>query len=324
VERDVTSTHGDHAEEKSMSIQPVAKARRSLVTIGVGALVVVAALVLVVVLSIDFTAARVISSEGTSVLGAKTSVGGAHIALLGGTSSVSGLRVAQPEGFGEGDMLSLDRTAVTVRLPALIGERIEIDEVALTGLAVAVVSKDGTINLQKVADNVQKSMSSTEAEPAPAEVKPGKEVLIRKLVVRDIDVTATGMGMTVTGNPVKIRIPDITLDNVSSANAQDSLTSEITSQVLQSVVAGVLKSNVEGLSDTALAGLNSAGTTLNTAIEQFSETAKVAAAKLSEGLKGATKDLEGAGEKAKEGVGELGKDLKGIFGGKNGPAGSSN
>jgi hypothetical protein len=307
-----------------MSTPSVAKGRRSLVTIGVGALVVVAALVLAFVLSIDFTAARVISSEGTSVLGAKTSVGGAHIALLGGTSSVSGLRVAQPEGFGEGDMLSLDRTAVTVRLPALIGERIEIDEVALTGLAVAVVSKDGTINLQKVADNVQKSMSGTDAAPAPSDEKPGTEVLIRKLVVRDIDVTATGMGMTVTGNPVKIRIPDITLENVSSASAQDSITSEITSQVLQSVVAGVLQSNVEGLSDTALAGLNSAGSTLSTAIEKFSETAKVAAAKLSESLKGAGTGLEDAGKKAAEGVEGIGKGLQGILGGKNGPAGSSN
>ena len=275
-----------------MSIQAVAKGRRSLVTIGVGALVVVAALVLALVLSIDFAAARVISSQGTSVLGAKTAVGGAHIALFGGTSSVSGLRVAQPAGFGEGDMLSLDRTSVTVRLPALMGERIEIDEVALTGLAVAIVSKDGKINLQAVADNVQKSMSDTSAKPAPVEEKPGKEVLIRKLVVSDIDVTATGMGMTVTGNPVKVRIPNITLENVSSANAEESITS-------------------------AVAGLNSAGGTLGTAIEKFSDTAKQTAAKLSEGL-------EGAGDGIKKGVDELGKGLQGIFGGKNGPAGSSN
>ncbi|MBU3728333.1 MAG: hypothetical protein FGM37_03675 [Phycisphaerales bacterium] len=307
-----------------MSTEAAVKGRRSLVTIGVGSLIVIAALVLAVVLSVDFAAARVIGSQGTSVLGTKTSVGGAHIALLGGTSSVSGLRVAQPAGFGEGDMLALDRTSVTVRLPALLGERVEIDEVSLTGLKVALVGKDGTLNLQKVAENVQKSMAGTGAKPAPKDEKAGTEVLIRRLVVSDIDVTATGMGMTVTGNPVKVRIPNITLENVSSANAEDSITSEITSQVLQSVVAGVLKSNVEGLSDTALAGLNSAGGTLNAAIEQFSETAKVAAAKLSEGLKGATKGLEGAGEKATKGVGELGKDLKGILGGKNGPAGSSN
>lgn len=307
-----------------MSTQASIRGRRSIATIAVGSLIVVAALVLALVLSVDFAAARVISSQGTSVLGAKTSVGGAHIALLGGTSSVSGLRVAQPAGFGEGEMLSLDRTAVTVRLPALMGERVEIDEVALTGLKVALVGKDGKINLQTVADNVQKSMSDTGAKPAPKQEKEGKEVLIRKIIVSDIDVTASGMGMTVTGNPVKVRIPNITLENVSSANAEDSITSEITSQVLQSVVSGVLKSNVEGLSDTALAGLNAAGGTLNTAIEQFSETAKVAAAKLSEGLKDATKGLEGAGEKTKEGMGELGKDLKGIFGGKNGPAGSSN
>lgn len=307
-----------------MSIQAVAKGRRSLVTIGVGALVVVAAVVLAVVLSIDFTAARVISSQGTSVLGAKTSVGGAHIALLGGTSSVSGLRVAQPEGFGEGDMLSLDRTSVTVRLPALLGERIEIDEVALKGLAVALVSKDGKINLQAVADNVQKSMSDTTEKPAPAKEKPGKEVLIRKLVVSDIDVTATGMGMTVTGNPVKVRIPNITLENVSSTNAEESITSEITSQVLQSVVAGVLKSNVEGLSDTALAGLNAAGGTLSTAIEKFGETAKETAAKLAESLKETTKGLGGAGGEIKKDLDGVGKGLQGIFGGKTGPAGSSN
>ena len=307
-----------------MSIQTVAKGRRSLVTIGVGALVVAAAVLLALVLSIDFTAARVISSQGTSVLGAKTSVGGAHIALFGGTSSVSGLRVAQPSGFGEGDMLSLDRTSVTVRLPALLGERVEIDEVSLSGLDVAIVSKDGKINLQAVADNVQKSMSDTTAKPAPAGEKPGKEVLIRKLVVSDIDVTATGMGVTVTGNPVKVRIPNITLENVSSANAEESITSEVTSRVLQSVVAGVLKSNVEGLSDTALAGLNAAGGTLNTAIEQFSETAKVAAAKLAEGVKGATKDLEGAGKELEKDLNGAGKGLQGILGGKTGPAGSSN
>jgi len=307
-----------------MSIQTVAKGRRSLVTIGVGALVVAAAVVLALVLSIDFTAARVISSQGTSVLGAKTSVGGAHIALFGGTSSVSGLRVAQPSGFGEGDMLSLDRTSVTVRLPALLGERVEIDEVSLSGLDVAIVSKDGKINLQAVADNVQKSMSDTTAKPAPAGEKPGKEVLIRKLVVSDIDVTATGMGVTVTGNPVKVRIPNITLENVSSANAEESITSEVTSRVLQSVVAGVLKSNVEGLSDTALAGLSAAGGTLNTAIEKFSDTAKVAAAKLTEGVKGATKDLEGASKDLEKGLEGAGKGLQGILGGKTGPAGSSN
>lgn len=300
-----------------MATQEVGKGRRSLVRVGVGALVVVAAIALALVLSIDFVAARVISSEGTSVLGAKTSVGGAHIALMGGTSSVSGLRVAQPEGFGEGDMLSLDRTAVTVRLASLMGERVEIDEVSLTGLAVSLVSKDGKINLQAVADNVQKSMSEASAKPAPKEGEPGKEVLIRKLVVSDIDVTATGMGMTVTGNPVKVRIPNITLENVSSSNAEDSITSEVTSRVLQSVVTGVLKSNVEGLSDTALAGLNSAGGTLGTAIEKFSDSATQAAGKVAEGLKDTGKDLE-------KGLDGVGKGLQGIFGGKSGTAGSSN
>jgi hypothetical protein len=141
-------------------------------------------------------------------------------------------------------------------------------------------------------------------------------VVIRKLVVSDIDVTATGMGMTVTGNPVKVRIPDITIENVSSANAEASITSEITSQVLQSVVAGVLKSNVEGLSDTALAGLNAAGGTLNAAIDKFSETAKVAAAELSAGLKD-------AGKGPKKEIKEIGNELKGILGGKSGAAGSS-
>jgi hypothetical protein len=299
-----------------MSSETSSKRPRSTIAIVGGSLAVIAALGLVLVLSIDFVAARVISSEGTSVLGAKTSVGGAHIALLGGTSSVTGLRVAQPEGFGEGDMLKLDRTAVSVRLSALMGERIEIDEVSLTGLAVELVSKDGTINLQTVANNVQKSMSDTSAKPAPAQEKPGKEVLIRRLVVKDIDVTATGMGMTVTGNPVKVRIPDITLENVSSANAEDSITSEITSQVLQSVVTGVLKSNIEGLSDTAMAGLNSAGSTLGTAIDKFSDTAKQTAAKFSEGL-------EGAGNGIKKDVDDLSKGLKGIFGGKDAPSGSS-
>lgn len=299
-----------------MDTQSVGKGRRPLVRIAVGALVAIAVLALAFVLSIDFVAARVISSEGTSVLGAKTSVGGAHIALLGGTSSVSGFRVAQPEGYGAGNMLSLDRTAVTVRLPALLGERVEIDEVSLSGLAVALVSKDGKVNLQAVADNVQKSMSDASAKPAPAKETGGKEVLIRKLVVSDIDVTATGMGMTVTGNPVKVRIPNITLENVSSANAEDSITSEITSRVLQSVVAGVLKSNVEGLSDTALAGLNSAGGTLGTAIEKFGDTARQAAAKMAEGLKGAGTDIE-------KDLGGVGKGLQGILGGK-GSAGSSN
>lgn len=305
-------------------MQAFTKGRRSVVTYGVGALVVIAAAALAVVLSIDFAAARIISSQGTSVLGAKTSVGGAHIALLGGMSSVSGLRVAQPEGFGEGDMLSLDRTAVTVRLPALMGERIEIEEVALSGLAVALVSKDGKINLQAVADNVQKSMSDTSAKPAPAEEKPGKEVLIRRLVVSEIDVTATGMGMTVTGNPVKVRIPNITLENVSSANAEESITSEVTSQVLASVVSGVLKSNVEGLSSTALAGLDAAGGTLGSAIEKFGSAAKETAAKVAEGLKGATKGLEGTGKEAAKELEGVGKGLQGIFGGKSGPAGSSN
>lgn len=289
--------------------------RHPLRSIALGSLVAIVAIAIVVALSVDAIAARVIASEGTAVIGARTSVSSVHIALLGGTSSVSGLEVAQPSGFGEGAMLGLDRTTVTLRLPALLGKRIEIDEVTLGGLKVALVSKDGKLNLETVAGNVQKSMADQPAPGKGEEAAPGKEVLIRRLVVTDIDVTAIGTGMTVTGNPVKVRIPDITLENVSSANAQESVTSEVTSQVLQAVVAGVLKSNIEGLSSSALAGLNSAGGTLESAIGQFGTSARAAADKLAEGLQGTGKGLQGAGKDIEKGLDGIGNGIKGIFGG---------
>ncbi|HMO49791.1 MAG TPA: hypothetical protein PKE26_02165 [Kiritimatiellia bacterium] len=79
--------------------------------------------------------------------------------LIRGFIQIRGLRIAQPDGFGDGDFLHIDRLWIQVRVSSLFGGAIHINDIGAEGLNIHVLkNEDGIMNTARL---------TLESEPAP-------------------------------------------------------------------------------------------------------------------------------------------------------------
>lgn len=136
----------------------------------VGAVVVVLLLaggLAYLLLSLDAIVERAIEREGTRAVGTAVRVGSVDIGLSEGTGTIRDLRVANPEGFGGGDVfrleeieLDLDTRSLTARPFRLSRIRVEETTVRLA------VDEKGRTNLDRI---VRRTREAPAEEPAQGE-----------------------------------------------------------------------------------------------------------------------------------------------------------
>lgn len=261
------------------------RARKVLVSLAALAV----AVALAAVLFLDSYAARLVSEEATSALGVTTKVSSAHIGLVSGRSTVSGVAIEQPEGFPKGEMLTLREGSITVGLTKLMGGKIVIDELTLTGITVTLDEANGKLNLEVVASNLSGEDASDAKATAPQ--TPGREVVIQRLTIRDIRVIVAGTAAKLAGKPVEVTIPDIVVTDLGTKTSGSDIAAEVSTQLISHLTIAIVQARIEGLPDTILSGLNEAAGNLHGALSDFADTAKEGLKKAAEGIGDAVKDL---------------------------------
>jgi len=183
--------------------------------------------------------------------GLQAQVGGVGLGLLSGRLGVSGLDLANPEGF-DGDFLRLGNLTVQVSLPSLRDPVVEVPELTLDVLEIQLLQQGGKSNYRPVLDGLKRSGGKQD--------KHAKAFVIRRLVIRDVsakvEVTLPG-GKTVQG---KVEIPEIVLENVGSESHGIPVT-EVSRRLLAAVLEAVARKGGSlpgGLGGDLLAGLRSA------------------------------------------------------------------
>ena len=153
-------------------------------------LAIIVILILVVMFFINSIAKSAITSAGSSTLGVDTSLDSISIGLFSGHSTIDGLAVANPEGF-DGDFLDLSEGVLDVNLSTLLGDVIEVQQIALDGLQVEFIQRLGGSNVSKILGNVKKSSDSTTEEAAKdkASSESSRKFVIDVLKVTDVKVT---------------------------------------------------------------------------------------------------------------------------------------
>ncbi len=263
------------------------------VAIGLAALFV--ACVLATAFFFDAIASRVISTAGTRVLGVATTVRSTHIGLLDGKSSLSGLKIAEPAGFGEESMISVDSASVTAGLSGLMSKEIVIDSLDIDGVTVNLVELNGQVNLQVVAANVAGTDKTPSATPTPATdtTKSAGSVTIRRLRVTNIKVFAKGDSALVGSKPIAVTIPDIVIDDVGTKTPMSKVAAQVTTQLMSHLLVAIVQANIEGLPQSTLNGLTSASSTLGSAAETFINSSGDAIQKTIDGAGAAIKSIFG-------------------------------
>ena len=269
---------------------------RMIRKIVIGILALTVACILTTVFFFDAIASRVISRAGTRVLGVTTTVRSTHLGLLEGKSSISGLKLAEPNGFGDGSMISVETASVTAGLSKLLGDDIVIDELAIDGVTVNLVEVKGQVNLQVVATNLTSTDTKEEATPAPATQgdKSAGTVTIRQLKVTNIKVFATGDTVLVGSKPVAVTIPDILISDIGTKTPASEVAAQISTQLMNHLLVAIVEAKIVGLPQSMMSGLSSASSSLGNATASF---------------------LKGSGTAIQNTINGAGDAIKSIFGG---------
>ncbi len=192
--------------------------------------------VMVVFVSIDAIAKAAIERGTTYALGVQTTLESADIGILSGEFRMKGLDVANPEGFTNDSFFRLDEGFVAVSLGSLRQDVVELPTLALTGVQMNLEKKGGTSNFGVITDNLKRFESGDSGRPGDS-AKPGKNFIIREIVITDIDVTVDLLPIGGTLNRIEVPIEQVRLTDVGN----DGLTTaEMTALVIKAIMAAVV------------------------------------------------------------------------------------
>jgi len=269
--------------------------------------VVVALLLLVVgaVLMIDSIARVGIEVVATKVLGVQTTVHGTSLALLGGTSSVTGLEVSNPKGYTDPMFVTLGQASLTARLPELMSDEVRVRQVTVSDLTLT-LEKDasGKLNSDRISDNLP-STGEQKADASKPDAGKSRTIVVSELRIERVKVRLRDLIGGKKG-VVEANLPDIVLKDVRSDGSVDVLASQVSGMVIGSVLQSVVTANIDGLS-SELAG------NIRDSLKHCTDSLPSDLRGPVEAIRGGMGDaLDKAGEKIQKGVGDA---LQGIFGG---------
>jgi hypothetical protein len=150
-----------------------------------------------------------------------------------GTLSIAGVKLSNPEGFGEAAALSLAGFNVEVEVASLFSDTVVVKEIALDDAFVSYYSHGGKNNFDVIMANVEKA-AGPEKEAAKEEMsdsdKPSKKVIIDRLRISGTKVKVMKSDMM-----PPLLLPTIELTDVGR-KSQGATLEEAYTQITQAVM----------------------------------------------------------------------------------------
>ena len=260
---------------------------------------------------IDVIAGAAIEKGATYALGVDTKVGFVRIGLLTGSFRIGSLKIENPPGFDAKHLLRLGDGRMEVSIDSLQKQVVEVPVFALEGIEVALEKAKGKTNYGVILANL-KRFESSGSKPAPAEsgeAGPGKRLIVRELLIRDVSAHVEhteGLGAL---GAIDVKVPEIRLKDIGAHNAQGVAMSELTNIIMKAIFEGIAKYGTN-LPNVLSGDLRSnLGGLSKVPIEVVGGTTEALTKGLSKPAGDAARQLGGEAGKALEGLG-------GLFGGK--------
>jgi hypothetical protein len=209
--------------------------------------VVLIALVVLWVVSVDRVVRLAIEHYGSDALGTEVTVDSVDIRARAGRGTIRGLRAAQPDGFGAGDVIAIDELTLGLDASSLVsGDPYVVSVVHVAGPVVAFVMRtDGSNNVQVLQENVSRFGASEQAEPVPPDdAGPGVRLRIDEIAIERgrilADLSAMGAGRTEAALP-SFRMADV---GAAQGAAPGAIAASVGSRFLAHVLTAITRSTV--------------------------------------------------------------------------------
>ncbi len=211
---------------------------------------------------VDKIAKAAVEYGGTYAMGVETTVTQVDVAITQGTVEMGGLTIDNPEGFDTGHFFTLASTNASFDIDSLNGDAFIVPTVHLQGIDVILDKGEDPSNYNQILENLARFESG---ETSPNETKAGKNVIIKSLIIEDINIHIANMpGVSLLAGDVAINIPKIELQNIGekeNMNAGDIFNLVIKTVLAAAVEAGggIIPGDVLGELGNGLSGLTSLG-----------------------------------------------------------------
>ena len=183
-----------------------------------------------------------------------------NLSILSGNGSITGLKVANPEGFKSANIFSLGEIDLQVDTSTVLSDKIIIDHILIKKPEISYEKTLRSSNLKQLLQNIEEftgpadSSDDTAATPEP-DTGAKKQVVIKQLVIEEgtVYVGVMGVGQTVT-------LPRIEMNDIGEDGKQMTMAEAIDlvlSKVLQSI--GPAIANAGELGGAAVDALKTQG-----------------------------------------------------------------
>ena len=182
-----------------------------------------------------------IQDYGSEVLGTSVTVEDVSISLTEGKGQISGLRVAEPKGFGSGSAVSLGQIALGINIASLKSlDPVVIDLIRIDAPSVHyVVNASGQSNLTTIQNNIERYTRSDSPKAEEKTAQQGGQatlISIRTLSVENGQISAdlSAIGLS----PQKATLPAIQASNLGGKRGAPP--AQIAVSLAQKIMADVL------------------------------------------------------------------------------------
>ncbi len=209
-----------------------------------------------------------IEKGGTHLTDVPVTLKEASVAVMSGGGSLSGLKIANPDGFKSDAAITVENATLTLEPSTLMSKKMVIRELKVEQPSITYERTLSSSNLDKIMEAIQNKIPETQGDTDEARFQIDNFQILQAKV--KVGLTALG------GNGVELTLPDISLKDLGKDGpglTGAELTKEIMKTVLASVVDKATGQGVSGLADTlkgALSAENSeAGETVEKAKSLF-------------------------------------------------------
>lgn len=257
--------------------------------IGLGALVVIVAVVVFVGLSnLGPIIKKAVNTYGPEITKTELHVADVSVSILSAEAKINDFFLGNPKGFKTPSAVQVGSVFVNVNEKTLAGNPIIIDQIKVKNPEISYEKKDKTDNFQSILNNVNKATASEKSATTSSQDK-GSE---KKLIIRDFLITdgKVNVSLAIYGlgqKEITVSLPDIHLKDIGKEK-NGLPAAEVSKQIFVALYEKI---------------------TSNAVTNVINQELKAYGANLESLGKTTVKQIEGASEKAKD----LGEKVKGLL-----------
>lgn len=213
-------------------------------------LVLVIGFVVYVMMNLNSLVKDGIETIGPEVLGVAVTVDSVDLALLEGRGSLSGLRIANPEGYDTPYAFELDQVSF------ITGEVITADRIHLTEVIISspAITYEGNLTNSNLKDLQARAAGSADEDEPTAAAGDGMPIQIDHF---EINGAQLGVHLKFLDEPLALVVPQIVINDIGKDG--EAMPADVLAQVMREInrsVIPLIRDNAGGIGDKVKEGID--------------------------------------------------------------------